>query len=125
MRLADAVVVLLTQDDVGYVQPRFRLAGDGRHELEPTGQPQLSVVFEAGMAMARDRDKVVLVEVGPVRPMSDTTGLNVVRLGDDAATRRHSVSACEPPAWMSTWITTSGARPGRSANNHNLASLRS
>jgi predicted nucleotide-binding protein len=88
MLLADAVVVLLTPDDLGYVQPRFRLAGDGHQELEPTGQPRLNVVFEAGMAMARDRNKVVLVEVGQVRPMSDTAGLNVVRLSNDAATRR-------------------------------------
>lgn len=40
------------------------------------------------MAMALNRDKVILVEVGKVRAMSDTDGINVVRLTDAPASRR-------------------------------------
>jgi len=88
MDLSDAVVVLFTPDDVGQVHPRHRLPWDGPTETEPTGQARLNVVFEAGMAMARDRRKVVLVEVGRVRPMSDTAGVNVVRLTSSVESRR-------------------------------------
>jgi hypothetical protein len=38
------------------------------------------VVFEAGMAIARDRNRVVLVEVGQVRKMSDVDGFTVIRM---------------------------------------------
>jgi predicted nucleotide-binding protein len=88
MEAADVVVVLLTPDDVGYVHSRFRLPHDTADELHPTGQARLNVVFEAGMAMARDRERVVIVEVGAVRAMSDTAGLNVLRIADDIPSRR-------------------------------------
>lgn len=88
MELADAVVVLLTPDDIANVRPAFRLPGDGPHELEPTGQARLNVIFEAGMAVARDRDRVVLVEVGQVRKMSDIEGLNIIRLHNDVDRRK-------------------------------------
>jgi len=88
MELADAVVILMTPDDIGYVRPNFREATDGPHELEPTGQARLNVVFEAGMAMARDRDRVVVVEVGQVRKMSDIDGLNVIRMHNNIERRK-------------------------------------
>jgi predicted nucleotide-binding protein len=87
MDLADAVVILMTPDDIGYVRPEFREVSDGPHELEPTGQARLNVVFEAGMAMARDRDRVVLVEMGQVRKMSDIDGLHVIRMHDSVERR--------------------------------------
>lgn len=88
MDLADAVVVLLTPDDIGCVSPIFRVEHDGPHELEPTGQARLNVVFEAGMAMARDRKRVVLVEIGLVRKISDIDGLNIIRMRDAVETRK-------------------------------------
>lgn len=48
----------------------------------------MNVIFEAGMAMALDRRKTVLVEVGTVRPMTDTAGVNVVRLSNSVDARR-------------------------------------
>ncbi len=88
MAMSDAVVVLLTPDDLGCVQPHFRQERDGTDELELSGQARLNVVFEAGMAMALDRSRVVMVEMGAVRQMSDTAGLNVVRLQDALPSRR-------------------------------------
>lgn len=87
MELADAVVVLLTPDDLGRAKDEFQLPEDDRHELELTGQPRLNVVFEAGMALALGRRRVVLVQIGYVRPMSDTHGINVIRLTDTDASR--------------------------------------
>jgi hypothetical protein len=88
MELADAVIVLLTPDDIGYVHPVFREHNDEHDELEPTGQARLNVIFEAGMAMARDRDRVVVVEYGRVRKLSDTAGLNVIRMDGSVERRR-------------------------------------
>ncbi len=88
MDLADAVVVLLTPDDIGCVSPSFRVEHDGLHELQPTGQARLNVIFEAGMAMARDRRRVVLVEIGVVRKISDIDGLNIIRMRDALETRK-------------------------------------
>lgn len=88
MAISDAVVVLFTPDDVARVHPDFLQPRDGQSEREVTGQARLNVVFEAGMAMAIDRDHVVLIEVGIVREMSDTAGLNVCRLHDDVDSRR-------------------------------------
>jgi len=80
MRDADAVVVLFTPDDLGCTSPKFVQPGDAGEERDPMPQARLNVVFEAGMAMALNREATVLLEVGRVRPMSDTAGLNVVRL---------------------------------------------
>lgn len=88
MNASDAVVVLLTADDLAKVRPEYLYASDGEAERFPTGQPRMNVLFEAGMAMARDRERVVLVQVGVLRPMSDIAGLNVVQLADDVESRR-------------------------------------
>src|SRR5262249_34052631 len=52
------------------------------------GQARLNVIFEAGMAMARDPKRVVLVEVGQVRKMSDIDGLNILQMSNDVGDRR-------------------------------------
>ncbi len=88
MDMADAVVVLLTPDDVGYVRPKFRQHRDGADELRPTGQARLNVIFEAGMAMALGRGRVVIVEVGATRGLSDTAGIHTIRLRDDVDSRK-------------------------------------
>ncbi len=88
MDMADAVVVLLTPDDVGYVRPAFRQDRDGADELRPTGQARLNVIFEAGMAMALGRERVVMVEVGATRGLSDTAGIHTIRLRDHVESRK-------------------------------------
>lgn len=67
LRLADAVVVLLTPDDAG-------------------------VVFEAGMATALARRRTVLVELGQVPGMTDLAGVDVVRM-DGTLERRRDLAA--------------------------------
>lgn len=92
MDLADAVLVLLTPDDIGCVRPQHRQDRDGYDELRPTGQARLNVIFEAGMALALDRNRVVLVEVGATRALSDTAGLNIIRLRDNIESRKDLVA---------------------------------
>jgi predicted nucleotide-binding protein len=88
LRLADAVVVLLTPDDVGYVRPDRHEPDDDPHDLEPTGQARLNVVFQAGIATALAKRRTVLVEVGAVRGMTDLDGVDVLRMNDTVDRRR-------------------------------------
>ncbi|WP_144832525.1 TIR domain-containing protein [Microbacterium sp. BH-3-3-3] len=87
--MSDAVVVLMTPDDLGYVKHDFFQPGrDDPREASPSGQARQNVIFEAGWAMALRPDKVVLVRIGDVRPLSDIDGLNYVWLRNDVDSRR-------------------------------------
>lgn len=96
--MANAVVVLMTPDDVGQVKPDFMNVRDSTAELSLSGQARQNVVFEAGWAMALNQRTVVLVRVGDVRPISDIDGLNYVWLTDDLSSRRSLIGrlkACD------------------------------
>lgn len=84
---AAAVVVLLTPDEVAYLQPRY---ANGPHDPEtlPAEQARPNVLFEAGLAFGRHPDRTVLVEIGEVRPFSDVGGRHVVRLTNSVASRQ-------------------------------------
>lgn len=84
---ATAVVVLMTPDEVAYLQPRYS-AGDADPETEPAAQARPNVLFEAGIALGRDPRRTVLVEVGKVRPFSDVAGRHAIRLTNAVASRQ-------------------------------------
>jgi len=83
---AQAVVVLETPDDVAYLHPSLTYPSDP--ECEPQLQPRPNVLFEAGMAMGRDPDRTVIVELGQVKVFSDIHGRHVVRLDNTVAKRQ-------------------------------------
>jgi hypothetical protein len=83
---AQAVVVILTPDDVGYLHPALRRDRELEDDREPTGQPRLNVVLEAGMALQTHPDRTILVEIGRIRAISDLAGRNTVRLDGSPAT---------------------------------------
>lgn len=84
---ARAVVVLMTPDEVAYLDQRWA-SGPGDAQANPAPQARPNVLFEAGMALGRNPDNTLLVEVGSVRPFSDVGGRHAIRLSNDAASRQ-------------------------------------
>lgn len=93
IEMSDAVVVLMTPDDLGKVKPEFHVPGrDDPREATQSGQARQNVIFEAGWAMALNQQTVILVRVGDVRPLSDIDGLNYVWLANDISARRQLIT---------------------------------
>jgi predicted nucleotide-binding protein len=112
---AQAVVVLLTPDDVAYLRSEYA-SGDEDPEAEPQAQARPNVLFEAGMAMGRDSKRTVLVELGKLRPFSDVAGRHAVRI-DGTAPRRKDLAqrlrsaGCDVNLEGEDWLTAGGFTP--------------
>lgn len=85
---AQAIVVLLTGDDVVRLRETFINADDPPYERELTPQSRPNVLFEAGLAMGRAPDRVVIVELGATKPFSDIAGRHTVRMDDSTQKRQ-------------------------------------
>jgi len=109
-REAAAVVVLLTPDDEARLKSEFVKPSDARHERELTGQARPNVLFEAGRAFGSHPDSTVLVQIGAVRPFSDTAGVHVVQLSQAVESRkdladRLEIAGCAVDLTGSAWMT--------------------
>lgn len=82
-----AVVVLLTPDEIAYLQPTYGTHPDDP-EAQPAPQARPNVLFEAGMALGRHPRHTVLVEVGEMRRFSDVTGRHAIRMTNEVARRQ-------------------------------------
>lgn len=107
---ATAIIVLMTPDEVAYLQPRYGHA-DGDVETLPAPQARPNVLFEAGMALGRDAKRTVLVEIGEVRPFSDVAGRHAIRLTNSTASRqalavRLKTAGCDVDLTGTDWHTT-------------------
>jgi hypothetical protein len=92
---AQAVVVLLTPDDVTQLKEELRSPHDPPYEAQLTGQARPNVLFEAGMAMGRCPERTVIVELGTVRPFSDIAGRHTVRLSNSSTARQELAQRLE------------------------------
>jgi predicted nucleotide-binding protein len=107
---ATAIVVLLTGDDLAHLRPDLLAPGDGPEEKDPTPQPRPNVILEAGMALAMHPNRTIIVEVPPIRRMSDLLGRHLVRFHHGAPAERNSFAArlrtagCTPDATGNDWL---------------------
>jgi predicted nucleotide-binding protein len=94
-RQAAAVVVLLSPDDEARLHRRFWKPSDPSFERQLSGQPRPNVLFEAGRAFGSHPDATILVQVGSVRPFSDTLGVPLVHLSDTPECRQDLANRLE------------------------------
>ena len=87
MDYARAIVVLCTPDDEARLLERYSKPDDPGYESEFTGQARQNVTWEGGMAYGRYRERTVIVQIGSLRPMTDTAGLHALRF-DGSVERR-------------------------------------
>lgn len=92
---AQAAVVLFTPDDEARLHEDLQSPDEPPHERELTCQPRPNVLIEAGMALAFQPDRTIIVQVGHLRPVTDLGGRHVVHLGTPGslvalATRLHT-----------------------------------
>jgi predicted nucleotide-binding protein len=91
LKHAQVVLVLFTGDDLAHLRPELVRDSDGESERKPSPQPRQNVILEAGMALALDRDRTIIVEVPPLRGISDLHGLHVIRFGKGEAPERNNL----------------------------------
>lgn len=109
-KMAQAVVVLFTPDERVELE-RDLCSGDAEFERERGQQARPNVFLEAGMALARDESRTILVEVGENRVASDLLGRYTIRL-DDTAQRRNELAqrlrtaGCELDTSGQGWYST-------------------
>ncbi|MFJ5308409.1 TIR domain-containing protein [Streptomyces sp. NPDC088350] len=76
---AQAALVLLTPDDVAKLHPHLLGNRERDDETQLTGQPRQNVLIELGMVLMAYPERTVIVEVGRLRHVADTAGINVIR----------------------------------------------
>jgi hypothetical protein len=103
---AQAFLVLMTPDEQATLRPELRKK---KRDGEPGYQPRPNVILEAGMALAKDEARTILVAIGELRGMSDLDGRHVVRL-DNSAERRNELvqrlktAGCDPRTDGTDWL---------------------
>ncbi len=85
---AQAVIVLLTPDDIVYLRESLRHQNDPPYESEPTPQARPNVLFEAGMAMGRRPERTIIVQIGNLRPFSDISGIHLINIDSSTSWRK-------------------------------------
>jgi predicted nucleotide-binding protein len=109
-RHATAVVVVLSPDDEARLSPEFRKSSDPAYEKTLMPQARPNVLFEAGMALGKNTESTVIVQVGETRPFSDVAGRHILRLDNSAASRQDFVqrladAGCNVDAGGTDWHT--------------------
>jgi len=124
---AQAVVAVLTGDDIAHLRPDLQHDDDPEHEKNPTPQARQNVLFEAGMAFGRHPERTIMVELGTLRPFSDVAGRHTVRFRDTPQSRSqlrerlktaHSAIKESGTDWMTagdfdTAIKLAAGKPGK------------
>lgn len=106
---AQAIVVLLTPDDVAFLRSEYAY-GEDDPDTTPLGQARPNVLFEAGMAMGRNPRRTVLVELGSLRPFSDVAGRHALQMADTPQRRaelaqRLRTAGCDVNTVGHDWLT--------------------
>ena len=107
---AQAIIAILSGDDEARLIKEFVVQNEKVYEKELTPQPRPNVIFEAGMAMGRNEDRTILVQVGEIRPISDIAGRHITRLDNSSQKRQELVTklqgaGCEVDTSGTDWLS--------------------
>jgi predicted nucleotide-binding protein len=87
MERAQAIVVILSPDDLVTLKKPFWTRDDGPEERQLQGQARPNVIFETGIAVGTHHAKTLIVQCGKVKPFTDIGGMHVLRLTGSPASR--------------------------------------
>jgi predicted nucleotide-binding protein len=82
MKLAHGILALFTPDEFSSLRSELRKPSDSGDHVE-RWQARPNVLFEAGMAFGKDRDRVAFVLFGDVTLFTDASGIHVYRPNND------------------------------------------
>jgi len=107
---ARAIIVMFSGDDEARLLKEFWGENDPVYEKESTPQSRPNVIFEAGMAMGRNEDRTILVQLGELRPISDIAGRHITRLDNSSQKRQELVTklqgaGCEVNTSGTDWLS--------------------
>ena len=105
---AQAIVVVLTPDDEVRLRDELHEKNEPEKETEIAYQARANVLFEAGMALGRSVDRVILVEIGNPKGFSDIGGRHTIRLDNSLEKRtdlvtRLETAGCEVNRDLADW----------------------
>lgn len=86
--MAQAVVVMFTPDEKAQLRSELRKK---KEDGKTAWQPRPNVLIEAGMALAKNEGRTIIVHVGSIRAMSDLEGRHVLHLTNSAQSRHEFV----------------------------------
>jgi len=107
---AQAVIILLTGDDLVSLRTDLLGGAPAQGGAGETLQPHLRVIFEAGVAVALQHERTIIVEVPPLRGLLDLADVQVVRFATGAPeertqlVRRLRAAGCTLHTSGSTWL---------------------
>jgi predicted nucleotide-binding protein len=90
---AQAVIALFTGDDLAQLRPELK--GATEPDEAPTPQPRPNVIYEAGIAHGKAPERLIIVEVGNLRGLSDLHGRHVIRLKNTTECRQDLLDQLE------------------------------
>ena len=107
---AQAIIVMFCGDDEARLLKEFWGQNEPPYEKELTLQSRPNVIFEAGMAMGRNENRTILVQVGELRPISDIAGRHVTHLYNSSQKRQELVTklqgaGCEVNTSGTDWLS--------------------
>ncbi len=113
---AAAVVVLLTPDDEARLKSIYVKPSDPAHERVLMGQARANVIFEAGRAFGSHPKSTVLLQIGNLKPFSDTAGVHVVHLSNNPESRRDlanrlEIAGCAIDISGTDWLSEGNFEP--------------
>lgn len=112
MEQAQAVVVMLSPDDLVQLKDQFVGRDERRTEGRQQGQARPNVLFEAGMAMAAHSKKTVMVKIGRIKQFSDVFGRHIPSLGDDFDSRNDLANRLQKAGCTVNRVGTDWTRAG-------------